>query len=190
MPVALPAIAGTLTSSLMAVGLLGTDVSKLATGVGTGLQSWIPTIQVITVDAGTAGAGSNVPSPLLVPQPALLGALQSMIAAAGFAGQSTPQLATGLANGLAQAFLAMLVVTQHPGVGTGTGVATFICPPAAGPMAAGFASASLLGEASPRLAAAIGNALDTVFASLVMSVVIVGPASPTASSGSGTGKIL
>lgn len=190
MPVVLPAIVGTLTSNLMAAGLLGTDVSKMATGVANGLQTWVPTIQVVTVDAGTLGAGSGTPLPLVVPQPVLFGNLQSMIAAAGFVGQSVPQLATGLSNGLSQAFLAMLVTTQHPGIGTGTGVATFVAPPAAGPMVGGFASASLIGEAAPRLAAAIGNALDMTFASLIVNVVIVGSASPTGGSGAGTGKIL
>lgn len=112
------------------------------------------------------------------------------IPSAGFIGLFTPSLILGLANGLATSFLQMLISTTHPTVGTGSGVAKFTGPPAAGPMVAGFSSVGLIGEAAPRLAAAIGVSLDAAITSFVLPVAIVGSASPSPSTGMGTGKVI
>lgn len=190
MPIALPAISGVLTTNLLATALIGTDTPRLASGVASGLVYWVPTVTVSTVDAGSAGVGVGVPIPWIVPQPLLLGLLTANIPPAGFTGLFTPSLILGLANGLAIAFLQMLISTTHPTVGTGSGIAKFASPPAAGPMNAGFASAGLVGDAAPRLATAIGVSLDSALASLVIPMVIAGSASPSPASGTGTGKII
>jgi len=190
MPIALPAISGVLTTNLFATALIGTDTPRLASGVATGLVSWVPQVTVSTVDAGSAGAGTGVPVPWVVPQPILLGLLTANIPPAGFVGLFTPSLIIGLANGLALSFLQMLISTTHFSVGTGSGVASFKAPPAATSMVAGFASAGLVGDAAPRLATAIGISLDSAIASLVIPIVIVGSASPSAATGVGTGKII
>ena len=190
MPIALPAISGVLTSNLFAAALIGTDTPRLASGIANGVVFWVPTIQVTTVDAGSAGVGTGVPLPWLVPQPLLLALLTANIPPAGFTGLFAPSLIIGLANGLATAFLSMLVSTTHPTVGTGAAVAKFASPPAAGPMNAGFKAAGLVGDAAPRLATAIGLALDSTIASLVIPMVVVGSASPSPSTGTGTGKII
>lgn len=190
MPIALPIITGTLTTNLVATALVGTDTPRLASGVASGLVQWVPQVTVSTVDAGSGGVGVGVPTPWIIPQPLLLGLLAANIPPAGFAGLFTPSLILGLANGLSLAFLQMLISTTHPTVGTGTGISKFAAPPAAISMNAGFASAGLVGDAAPRLATAIGISLDAAIASLVIPIAIVGPASPSATSGTGTGKII
>jgi hypothetical protein len=190
MPIALPAITGTVASNLLAAALIGTETPKLAAGVAAGLTYWVPQVTVSTVDAGSAGVGSGVPIPWAVPQPLLFGLLGANIPSAGIIGLFTPSLVLGLANGLATSFLQMLISTTHPTVGVGSGVAKFVAPPAAGSMVAGFSSAGLVGEAAPRLATAIGFSLDAAIASLVIPIVIAGSASPSPSTGTGTGKII
>ncbi len=190
MPIALPAITGTVAGNLASVALIGTEMPKLATGVATGLSMWVPQVTVSTVDAGSAGVGTGIPIPWVIPQPLLLGLLGANIPSAGIIGLFTPSLVLGLANGLSISFLQMLISTTHPTVGVGSGVAKFVAPPAAGSMVAGFASAGLVGDAAPRLATAIGVSLDSAIASLVIPVAIVGSASPSPSTGTGTGKII
>lgn len=190
MPVALPVLSGILTPNLLATGLLGTDTPRLASGVATGLVYWVPQVMVSTVDVGSGGVGTSVPTPWAVPQPLLLGLLTANIPPAGFVGLFTPSLILGLANGLAAAFLQMLISTTHPTVGTGTGTAKFTAPPAATSMNLGFASVGLVGDAAPRLATAIGLSLDAAIASLVIPVPIVGSGSPSSATGTGTGKII
>lgn len=190
MPIALPAMTGTLTANLLATALVGKDTPKLANGVATGLMYWVPTIRATSIDTGSVGVGVGTPIPLVVPQPVLLGFLLANIPPAGFTGLFAPSLILGLANGLALTFLQMLVSTIHPGIGSGAGVVTFRAPPAAIPMVAGFASAGLVGESSPKLAAAIGRALDASFATLVLPIAIVGSASPVPGVGAGTGSLV
>jgi hypothetical protein len=190
MPVALPAIVGTLIPNLVSTGCLGTDVPKLCSGIGGGLVRWVPIVKVSTVDAGTAGAGSNVPTPVVAPQPLLLTNLLTAMASMGLLGIFVPSFVAGLSNGLSVAFLAMLVKTTHPGVGTGAGVGKYVPPPATPMMISGFASAGIVGDSAVRLATAIGMALTTTFASLVVPVAIVGSASPSPASGTGAGSIV
>jgi hypothetical protein len=190
MPIALPALTGTITTNLVATALIGMDTPKLASGVATGLVLWVPQVSVSTTDVGSAGAGIGIPVPWAIPQPLLLGLLSVNIPSAAFVGLFTPSLILGLANGLSLSFLQMLISTTHPTVGSGSGVAKFSSPPAAGPMNAGFASAGLTGDASARLATAIGVSLDSAIASFIVPVAIAGSASPAPSSGVGSGKII
>ncbi len=190
MPVALPILNGILTPNLLAMGLLGIETPRLASGVSTGLVYWVPQVSVTTTDVGSGGSGMSVPTPWLVPQPLLLGFLTANIPSAGFVGIFTPSLILGLANGLAMSFLQMFISTIHPTVGVGTGIAKFTAPPASVSMNTGFSSVGLVGDAAPRLATAIGLSLDAAIASLVIPVPIVGPGSPSAATGTGTGKII
>lgn len=190
MPIAVPSLTGTLTANLASVGLIGTDMPRLASGVALGLTYWVPQVTVSTIDTGSAGVGSGVPIPWVVPQPVLFGLLGSNIPSVGILGMFTPSLVLGLANGLSLSFLQMLVSTTHPTVGAGSGVAKFMAPPSTSSILAGFSSAGLIGEAAPRLALAIGNSLDAAIASLVIALAIVGPASSAPSTGTGTGKII
>jgi hypothetical protein len=179
-----------LIPNLVASAMIGTGVPKYSRGVAEGLVRWIPKIRVNTIDTGTVGAGTNVPLPLIVPTPLLYAALVTGHIAEGLRGVFMPILANGLANGLTVAFFQMLIRTNHPSVGVGGGVARFSAPPARSDMVAGFNAVGLNGPASSRGARAIARGLDTVFSALVLPLVIVGPAAPAPSAGSGFGQII
>ncbi len=190
MPVTTPGIFGAVYPNLVSVGVLGSDGPKLARGIANGLVRWIPQVRVSTTDAGSAGVGSNVPLPLIIPAPLLYPALAAGMAAQGLLGIFVPVYLVGLSNGLSLAFTQMLVKTTHPGVGTGAGVAKFSAPPAASSMRQGFFEAGLKGESFTKKATAVAMGLDIVFASLVLPVIIVGSASPSPGTGVGSGSIM
>jgi hypothetical protein len=181
---------GALIPNLISVGMIGTGLPKYARGVALGLQQWIPKVRVNTIDTGTAGAGKNVPLPLVVPQPVLYLNLVAGMTAQKQIGVLMPAMAAGLANGLVICFAQTLVSTTHPSVGTGGGVAKFSAPPAAQSMISGFAQAGMVGDQATKKAKAIGGALDRTFAILVMPIAIVGPPSPAPSAGSGFGSLI
>jgi hypothetical protein len=190
MPLVSAVAVPTLAANLVASAMLGVGVPKYSAGVINGLSIWVPQITVNTVDAGSGGTGANIPLPTLVPTPLLLANLTSGMASQGLLGVMAPLFLIGLANGLTAVFLQTLVVTQHVGVGTGAGVASFAAPPAFPSIIAGFAAAGMAGPETARKAAALGIGLDQTFASLLLPVAIVGSASPTATTGVGFGKIL
>lgn len=190
MPVISSGIANVLLPNLVSVGLMGIETPRLSRGIANGVAQWIPQVRVSTTDAGSAGSGSNIPLPLTVANPVLLANLTVGMASQGFSGVFLPPYLVGLSNGLSLAFLQMLIKTTHVGVGNGAGVAKFTAPPARVSMVNGFYSAGLKGEWSPRKAAAIAQALDTTFASLLLPVAIVGTASPAAATGVGSGSII
>ena len=190
MPVTVPGIQGALIPNLAAVAVAGVGVPQYTNGVAQGLANWVRTITVSTVDTGTAGAGKNAPLPLSVPLPLLVTNITSGMASQGLLGTLAPIFITGLSTGLSVAFLQMVLSTVHPGVGTGAGIATFRAPSAVSFMVSGFKSAGMNGPATERKAVALGRAFDITFASLIVPVAIVGPSSPTGSTGKGTGKIV
>jgi hypothetical protein len=101
-----------------------------------------------------------------------------------------PLLALGLANGLALAFLQALLVTVHPGVGLGSGVAKIVAVGAVPSMIAGFAAAGMVGPGAIKTATGIGIGLTLTFATFAMPIVIAGPPSISPGAGVGTGKIV
>jgi len=190
MPIVLPAIVGAIVPNLIATGNIGDKTPQLATGIANGLQQWIPSIVVQTTDAGSLGVGSGGPMPLVVPQPALYGALLAGAASAGVLGIMAPLMFLGIANGLVLSFAQMLIKTTHPGVGAGTGAARFIGGSAVPAMTAGFAAAGMKGQGTVQIATAVGTGLDITFQALAIPVPIVGSASPSGGSGVGVGLII
>lgn len=190
MPIATPAAIATLSTNLIATGMIGTGMPKYASGVVGGIVRWVPTIQVQSQDVGSGGSGTNVPLPVLVPQPLLLANLTAGMISMGLFGPLAPLLILGLANGLSLIFAQGLIKTNHIGVGTGAGVAKFRAPPAFPAMQAGFASAGMVGQAAGKKAQAIAIGLDRTFGALFLPVAIVGSASPSAATGRGFGKII
>lgn len=190
MPYAPPSIVTVLTPPLLASGMIGPGLPKYSLGVATGVSNWLRSITVSTIDTGTAGAGKGVPTPLIVPQPLLYTNILLGMGAFGILGLMAPVFAVGLSTGLSAAFLQALTNTAHPSVGTGAGVATFRAPPAYPVLELGFKIAGLVGDGPTKKALALGKALDTTFASLVLPVAIAGPPSPSPSAGSGTGNLI
>lgn len=189
MPVTPPTMAGAIAPNLAASGSIGLSAPQLALGVGIGVATWTQQIVVSTVDTGTLGSGSGVPTPILIP-PSLIGNMLSGFASFGMTGILSPALATALANGIMLGYLQGLLVTSHPTVGVGAGVAKFSAPAAGPSIIAGLGSAGMSGQQVPKIGGAIGMGLDLSFASLVMPVAIVGAPSPSSGGGVGVGKIV
>lgn len=179
------AIAGGLAS----VGLLGSATPQLAAGIANGLLIWLPQLTVQTVDAGSLGVGAGL-LPLTIPLPLLLSNLLIAYAANGQTGPSAPLEATGLANGLSVGLPQGSLVTTHPGVGTGTGVARLTGPLAFPSLMQGFESAGIKGQGASLKATAISTAFVAILDAFQTPIPIVGSASPTSAGGTGFGKIL
>jgi hypothetical protein len=190
MPVAIPTIVGAIVPNLISATCIGEKTPQLATGIANGLQQWIPSLVVQTIDSGSLGVGSGGPMPLVVPQPALYGALLTGAASAGVLGFMAPVMFLGIANGLVFSFAQMLIKTTHPGIGAGTGAARFVGGSATPAMIAGFKAAGMKGQATEQIATAIGTGLDITFQALAIPVPIVGSASPAGGSGVGVGQII
>lgn len=183
-PAAIPVMAGALVAS----GSLGFSVPQLATGAVNGVIDWTKAVQVLAVASGTLGAGVGT-APLIVPPPTLYGPLTSGFATSAILGPLAPLLIAGLANGLSQTLGMGIVVTAHPTVGVGAGVARFLPPPAAPFFINALSGAGMSGVGAVQLGVAIGQALTVVFSALTLPLVVVGPPSIVPSGGSGTGVI-
>lgn len=192
MPLNPPALSsGFIAPNLLSMGNIGTGMPKFAMGCAIGVCQYL-TVQakVTTVDAGTLGVGTSI-MPLIVPTPLLQGALFGGFSAMGILGPMAPLLITGLTNGLVTGWLALaLLQTNHPGIGTGAGVARIVGPTAVPAMLAGFASMGMVGDGPVKTATAIGIGLDTTFAAFFEPIPIVGSASPAGGAGIGFGTVI
>jgi hypothetical protein len=176
---------------LLSVLHIGTGMPKLAMGVAIGVCQYL-TVQakVVTVDAGTLGVGTSI-MPLIVPPPLLQGGLYSGFSSMGILGPMAPLTITGLTNGLCTGWLALaLLQTNHPGIGTGAGVAKIVAPTAVPSMIFGFTSIGMVGDGPVKLATAVGIALDITFSAFVEPIPIVGSASPVGGAGVGFGSVI
>jgi hypothetical protein len=169
--------------------MLGVSAPQLAGGIASGIMMWIGQLTIATVDVGTLGTGTGQ-LPCTIPQPLLLGGIQTGFASMALVGVASPALALGISNGLAAAFPQGLIMTVHPTVGVGTATATFPGPSSVPSMIGGLRSVGMVGTQTDRLSTAIGMGLDIAFASFVIPVPIVGAATPTGGSGVGTGKLV
>jgi len=177
-------------SGLLSTGHLGPGVVKLAAGVAAGCSLWLAGgAKPISVDAGAVGTGIGT-IPLVVPPPLLLAGLTAGFAAQGIIGPFAPLTILGLSTGLATAFPQALILTNHPGVGVGTGIVTIKGSSAVPFMIQGFATAGMVTPGSIRKATAIGIGLDTAFAGFVIPTPILGGGGPVPSAGAGFGQIV
>lgn len=189
MPLTPVSVAAIMLPNLAAASFIGVGTPKLARAIGIGLSTWTPKISISTIDAGTGGAGKGVPVPILLASPVVQANLY-----AGFTGQKilgllAPLFITGLTNGLTQTYLTALTNTVHVGVGVGSGVATFKAPPAFGDLKIGFNAVGATGDGATKFCRALAQALESTFSTLVLPQPIVGPPSPSAASGRGSGSI-
>jgi len=95
--------------------------------------------------------------------PIMLGALTS----AGVIGPSTPQLASGVVNGVCKWIKTVIVTAPSTGtLGAGQGITQLIVPPftLAQALTLGFAAKQILGPMSPLLITGLANGLSQVFA--------------------------
>lgn len=190
MPLAPPLLTPIIAANLIGTGNIGTGVTQYATGVATGVAiHFTSKLKVTTIDAGSLGVGTSV-MPFLVAQPLIYTSLLAGFTMGGILGPMAPLVALGLANGLAIGFLSGIVQTNHPGVGTGAGVARLTGSSAVPSMIDGFRAAGMHGSGPEKKARAIGLGLDLVVASFLMPIAIVGSASPAGGAGTGFGSII
>ncbi len=188
MPLTPPGVTFAVMEAMVAAGFLGPDNIKLANAVGLGASSWIRAVTVSTADVGSLGVGAGL-NPL-VPPPSITSGLLASFSAAGLGGIQAPRLALALGSGLTLGFLQGVLVTQHPNVGVGTGLVSYKGASSIPFLIAAFPASGLLGLGGPKLAAAIGVALDQAFFAFTQPIAIVGSVSPSASSGVGTGQVI
>lgn len=190
MPLSSTILAPTLAVNLAAVLHIGTGMPRFAKGIANGVVGYLEKVSVTTVDTGTLGVGTSL-TPLVIVQQALLNTLLIGFAAQEILGPLAPFTAQGISNGLALGVSALAFQkTDHPTVGSGTGVMRITGGSAIPFMIQGFKDAGLSGEGSRKQATAIGIGLDIYFAAFVMPIPIVGPASTFASAGVGSGRIV
>lgn len=189
MPISSAGLTGAIIGGLSSVGFTGTGMPKLAQGIANGLFNWIRSLQVITVDAGTLGAGTGI-LPWFVPTPLITSNMLAAYAAVGHIGSMAPREATGLGTGLGIGFAQGVMQTTHPTVGVGTGVAKVVGGPALPFLLTGFSGVDIKGTAAVQKASAISIALTNVLAVFTLPIPIVGAPTPAGSSGVGQGRIL
>jgi len=189
MPLTPAGLTGALIVGLRGVAMTGSGVPKLAQGVANGVCAWVKSLKVVTVDAGTLGVGVGF-LPFAVPPPLLIASLLAAYPVNGQLGVMAPQEATGLGVGLGLGFIQGIMTTQHPTVGSGTGVAKVIGGPAFPFLMAGFAGVDIKGTGATQKASAISLALQMTLAVFTLPIPIVGAPTPMGSSGVGQGSIL
>lgn len=192
MPLAPPITTPIFTADLAANAIIGISTPQFALAVATGLQIYAGSgLQVVSVDAGTLGAGVGTGVGVTIPPPVLIAALTASFAANGILGIMSPPMINGLALGFATALQQGVVSTVSAGVGLGAGVSTLLPNPGASAAAwiAGFAAAGLVGPNIPQMANAIAQGFDTAAPSAVGAVVIAGPPNIVPGAGVGTGLI-
>jgi len=178
-------------SQLAANGLIGLGTPAFAAGMANGLFQYLTSgITVTSIDVGTLGAGTGVGTGLFLSQAVILQVLQPMMVGFGVFGPMSPAMASALSAGINIAMIPAIVQTVNPSVGIGAGKVQLI-PHGTGPtqFISAFAAASMNGSKAADLATAIGTTLDSVIASTLGVIVIVGTPSIIPSTGLGTGTI-
>lgn len=189
MPLTSVGLASKVSPALLSCGFTGVNVPQLSLGISTGVCTWLSSSAVSIAGVGTFGVG-GVSTPLVVPSVLLTPNFVNGFAGSAIVGTWAATLATALGVGLSQGFAQGLITAVFPSVGTGTGVAHLVYPPPDSFLTAGLASAGITGLWAPVFAHGVSVGLSATFASLFVPVAIVGPSSPTASSGVTTGKIV
>lgn len=184
----LPIFQGMLASN----GLLGPGTVQLANGLSSGLCQYMSAaIVVLSIDAGTLGTGTGLGVGIIIPQFTILGAVGPIMTGHGIFGPMAAPLANAIASGVSISLAGAMIQTVNAGVGVGTGKVQLVPTGAGGTVfSAALVAAGLVGMMAPALGDAIGMALDSVIASAIGVVAIVGPTSPLPGTGVGTGSIV
>jgi hypothetical protein len=173
--------------------ILGVSAIQLATGLANGLAQYAGSgMTVITVDAGTLGAGVGTGVGVILPPPVLLGTLIASFAGAGILGPFQIPTCNAISLGMSMALAQAIIQTVHAGVGVGSGVVKVIPNSGASiPTFIGaFAAAGMVGVAAVTMATAVASGLDAALPSATGVVVIAGPPNIVPGGGAGTGKLL
>lgn len=193
MPLDPISVGGIMRTSLLAAGLVGTGSGRLSSGLSDALCTYgKSSMNVTTLDVGTAGVGKGTGFGVVLAQPILAASLTTGLPSGGISGIALPQLVLGISVGYSTALSTAIVNTTHPSVGSGVGKLQ-IQPntiAAIGIFIQAFLSAGMTGSAVTILATAIAKSLDAVLPLAIGVVAIAGPPSVSPSTGFGTGKLL
>ena len=184
MPISPALISSSIRMHGLPVGLMGTEFPRMAEALGTGFYESFVTPGVFSATlTGVSGIGvvSSLPPVGVLPMP-LAQSISSCMAACGMAGVAVPQVATAIANGLAQSLLALQLFGACPTVSSGGGVAkpvglNFLLVQSALLKAATFYGLS--GQDMPRFMLGIAQGVSAfLVASMTVPVIAVGPPVP------------
>jgi len=190
-----PACKGLIQSSLLAVGIKGTDAEKLARASANAYVKFMTTIvKVISIDAGIISVGKGV-GKILGPLPVLYSVTCTALAPAkGIKGIFGPLTAgaIGLGCGL-HTLAAGTTETAHNIIGPGTGVGSLIgsTPAAFFPiLLSEFSAAGLNGPLVPNFCSALADGIAPNVLAAIVPIVIIGPSSIFPGTGIGTGSVV
>ena len=179
------------TGALVANAQVGSKIGQLATGLALGLFQYTQGgLSVNSIDAGTLGVGTGIGFSILLPEPLLLTALLASFTGHGIIGPMMPLQANAIAIGVSTSLALATVSTINPGVGVGAGKLQ-LTPNGAGSVIfpAAFIQAGMAGPMATNMGAAIALALDSVIASSINIITIVGPPNIVPGVGVGQGRI-
>jgi hypothetical protein len=176
---------------LAANAVIGPGSGQLAAGLANGLFQYLSaSVTVLSIDAGTLGAGTGVGFGLILPPSVILGVLSPMMAGHLILGPFAPSTANAIAMAVSLSLAGASVQTVNAGVGIGAGKVQLVPTGTGGAVfAAAMTAAGLTGPMASALGDAVGMSLDTVIAAVIGVVVIAGPPNILPGAGTGVGKI-
>lgn len=187
-----------MTSQMAGFGMTGQSAPPLAQAISTALIPFVNTATISTSDVGTVGAGAGniavgITAPQLVVSTALVAVMRSEFIGAGLVGQFAPSLASAISIAFTTHMALGVVLSQHPGVGTGVAVGGFvglISTQLQQQILAAMSGLSLAGQSASALAGAVANAIVNFLNTIVFTIPIIGPSGASPASSVGTGRVV
>lgn len=175
-------------------GWTGDQFSQMATGIAVGFTTYLVSLPtpIRSNDVGTvgSGAGNGFLLPPTCSPPLLQASLESALRGQNINGESISELTKGLSIATCTYLGTAQTLTTHAGVGVGTGIAGFSGLDSNGMGAAITSATGFTGTDWQRMVSGISSGLVTfLLSSVKFNIVISGPTGPSASTGTGVGKI-
>jgi hypothetical protein len=180
------------TAALSANALIGKSAIQLATGLSLGLFQYVQAgLTVISIDAGTLGAGTGTGPGIILTPLTITPLLLASIGGHGMTGSYVPPLVDAISIAVSSSFAQAIVETINPLVGIGAGKLQLI-PNGTGSaiFPAAFLESGLTGLMAANLGSAVGLALDSAVPSAIGVIAIIGSPSIISSVGTGIGRII
>jgi hypothetical protein len=194
MPLIAPVITANLITTFASGLIIGISMPQLASATASAFVTYNTTSVIVnTIDAGaTTGPGVGVGFGIILPSPILIGTFTSSFSGHGILGIFAPSMISALANTFSFAYSLAGIITNHPSVGSGSGIASLIANPGASvtTFISTFQAFGLNGPSSPQLASAIAIGLDQAIPFAKGLVTIAGGVVPSPTIGNGTGNLI
>lgn len=161
---------------LVGHGLAGVGTPQLAAGLALGLFQYMQIgCQVLSINTGTLGPGVGAGIGILISEPVLSEILLAALLGNGIIGPFSSSMADAIASGIALSLATAIMTTTSSTVGIGAGKLQCI-PNGSGTavFTESFIASGMGGMMIPPFAAAIALAMDTVIATSLGVLAIVG----------------